>query len=209
MTQFIVFLPSILIGLFFFLFTVLLPLRYKKLNANLVDYYKGTENYLLGEISLVYSTIKFRISRISRGGRGYYLGLWTYVTSVERIIIGHAQSAKYTRGKFLFLPTTETVDLGSMQVVIGADDPGTIEKIKAHLADKKFINACSVLFNEKFNYLTVASEIHFSKFIPKKKYVLRYSPLSDRIYVNPEDLKYYLESITDICSVLNIETLID
>lgn len=190
-------------------------MRYKKLNAKLVDYYKGVENYLFGDISLIYSSKKFRISRISRGGGGnsnyggYFLCLWTYVTNVDRIIIGHVQSGKYTRGKFLFLPANETVDLGSMQVLIGADFPGALEKIKANLENKKFINACAVLFKEEYNCLTIASEIHFSKFLPEKKHVLRYSPLPGRIRANPEDLKCYLESITDICSVLNVEALID
>jgi hypothetical protein len=214
MDQFIFFLPLILIFIFIFIFAVLFPTRYKKLNANLVAYFKGHGNYF-GDVVFTYSSIKFRVSRISRGGGGdsnyggAYLQLCTYVSNSERIIIGHAQSGKYAIGKFLFLPPSETVDLGLLRVLIGADQPTTLAKIKAHLADKKFINACSILFNQEFNSLIISSEMHISKFLPKKKYVLRYSPLPNRIYTNPEELKCYLEAIADICSLFNLQNSIE
>jgi hypothetical protein len=211
MNLIITFLPVILITFFILVFAVALPLRNKKINSKFVVYYKGIENYLLGDITFFYGNMRARISRIANGGggysnyNGYYVQFWTYVNSRDKLIIGHPKSGRYTRGKFLVLPPHKNIDLTSLQVLFGTDNPALMDKIQKNSDNKKFDDACAHLFSKEFNHLTISSEIHFDKFLPSKKYVLKYSPIPGSIFSNPENLKPYMDSIAEVCSILNVD----
>lgn len=208
MDQIFLFSLFFIIGIFIGIFAFFLPLRYRKMNKKIVEYYGGIENYLLGDISLTYKSIKFNISGVASGHlsiNGSYTKLWTYVAKhSDKFILGNSKSGKYLSGSFLVLPPNEIVSFGSMQILIGAETQLKIDKLKSALNTAVITRAFTVLFNKEFSHLTVSSEIHFSNFRFKKRTVLKYVSLPEGIYTNPEDLKIYLDSINDICLILGL-----
>lgn len=203
MDDVITYFPVVALVFFVLFFGVVLPRHRQSFYAKLRAYYHGVADGIFGDLEFSYAPMVARISRVSSGRGGHFL-LWTYVNSGGRIIIGHPQSARYRNGKFLILPPHKNLNLSSMQVLVGADNPAVIEKIEKNFDSPKFNDACVCLFNEKFNYLTISSELHFDNFLPSKKWVLRYQPLVSSVFSNPEEMKPYMDAIVEICSVLDV-----
>lgn len=197
---------SLCVGLILFWLS---PLRQKQRSRLLVQYFNGKFHFLLANISFDYLGAKYCISRISSGRGldgvgGSYPVLWSYVEDYPLIIMGHKNSGKYTRGKFLYLPPTEIIKEKGLEILVGSREAQFIEKFKLAFADLNFQNDLRELFVKDFHHITISTDWHLSKLQLKKKNVLRFNGLPEEIYQNPELLESQLKSLSRICHKLNI-----
>ena len=203
------FIPLVFIGCFFILFLYFFPKRNKIKSSKLIDFFSGTISWPLGTVEFCFEKIKYRVSRISKGralnNSGTFPFLWTYVESSPKIIVGNVNSRKYTDGQFLWLPPNEEIEVGGNKFLIGSSDIAKIELMRNFVSDSDISSDFSVLFNKDFEHLTIGSEIHFLGFLPRKKYVLKYTCLPEDIYADPQILIKYLQSIHSLVSKLGLQ----
>lgn len=195
--------------LFFFLFV--LPRKQEKDSAKLVAHFQGTSLWPLGTVELNFKSSKFWISRLARGGgvgvqtNGSYPVLWTYVDPCPKLIVGHLDSKRFTRGQFLILPPHEQLQIGSRTFLIGSDQTKTIEDLRSWSDSEPLAAAFSLLFSKPFHHVTISTEIHILGFKPQRKCVLRYTCLPEAIYEDPSQLETYFEALQTI--QLNLKPL--
>lgn len=200
-----VYLTLCLFVLFIIIFFIILPRQNKKRSQRLLDYYNGKITYPLSLLIIPYENHYFQISRIGQGGglnntpSGSYPLIWAYVKKAPKILLGHENSKKYSYKSFFFLP--------KMQKILKCQEQNLLFATESSQIFSKNLNIENVLllFQKDFQHLTICSEIHIQNFLPKKKYLLKYTGLPEEIYQSPELLKSYLEKITSLLAQLEIK----
>ncbi len=209
--KFLPLLPIFLIVIFLLIFLWLFPLRQKSRSAKILKHFNGDFSWPLGDLKIGYAGLQFRISRISRGAGinnsvgGSFPLLWAYVEKTDKFILGNSNSEKYTIGKFLILPPHEKLRIGNLSILAGSTSISLREKVRELSRDQGFNKVCSLLFTEEFSHFSISSEIHFCGIIPKKKFVLKYMGLPEKIYSSPEDLESYIQCLKECCSLLGFK----
>ncbi|GEM_PF-3227576 len=191
--------------------------RSKKRVTKLVEYFQGHCSKPIGDAIFNYRGYEFRIVRIARGGGqtgvgGSYPVLTTYlsansestVNAASKVLVGHAESGQYTRGRFLILPPHFTEDIAGKKYLFGSSDERALELFKRQKMEPSLEPVVSCLFKEKFNHLSIGPELHVSGMGIRKKRVLSYVGLPEEIYTNPEMIVPYLNSLIDFCAFLNV-----
>lgn len=193
--------------LFFILFFGIYPRQSKKRSQKLLDYYKARFQYPLGDVAITYERYPFFISRLSRGGginntpAGSYPLLWAYLEATPKLLIGHEQSKDYVLGKFLILPKYQkNIPHKDHQVLIATESTELFSK-------SLDLTKLKVLFEKKFQHLTINSEIHILNYWPQKKHVMKYTGIPEDIYQDPELLKTYFDELLIILDQLKIKII--
>lgn len=191
--------------LFFLLFFGIYPRHNKKRSEKLLDYYQGSFRYPLGDLVIPYENHLFYISRIARGGGinntpgGSYPLLWAYVEKTPKTFLGHEKSKKYSLGRFFLLPKLQkNLTYQGQNFLLATEDAKIFSKNLNFEEVKK-------LFEKDFQHLTLSSEIHIQNFLPQKKYLLKYTGLSEEIYKTPESLKDHLNKILNLLIQLEVK----
>lgn len=194
-----------------FILFVLKPLKEKKKYLKFLNYFNAKFFMPLGTIQFSYNKAIFNISRIARGAGistnvgGSFPVLWSYVESCPKIILGNAESSKYTTGNFLRLPPHKVVSISGFDFLIGSQNEEILDKIKQVLnSEPELAIATSKLFQKNFAHLCIAHEFHILNFLIKRKNVLRYICLSEDVYENPAMLEEQLKTISDLLLKLKI-----
>jgi hypothetical protein len=205
---------GLLLNLFFpFIFIVLLMIsillfwapRNKKRSAKkLIEMYLGKFQYPFGPVTIYFQNREFQINFMSRGGsRGFYLRLETYIDPFPKTIIGNIHAGSFSNGKFLFLPPHEEVNVDGNLFLVGSSDSLIIEKIKKILNENTiFKNQLAKLFDDHFDHLTIAREIHIVHFLPKIVTVVKFTALNGEVFKNPIELEDPLIAIISFITMI-------
>lgn len=191
--------------------------RNRKRVNKLIQYFHGLCSKPMGDALFTYRGYEFRLARIARGGGqtgvgGSYPVLSTYLDSnsgsmtksFSKVLVGHAESGRYTRGRFLILPPHSLEDIAGKKYLFGSDDDRTLDLFKRRKMEPVLGAVVASLFREKYHHLSIGPEVHVSGLGLRKKRVLSYIGLPEQIYDYPEALLPYLDSLIAFCAFLDI-----
>lgn len=202
---------SLLVAWFFVFY-----FRNKKRAKMLLAYFRGRCSVPIGDVLFSYRSFEFRLARIASGGGQTGVGgsypvlsmcLGANVDSTlgaVKIIFGHSECGRYTRGGFLILPPHSMEDLAGKKYLFGSSDEDVRTRFKNVAADGAVDGIVNILFNKDFHHLTVGPEIYVSGIGFKRQNLVSYIGLPEDIYDKPELLESYLNSLIGFCAVLNI-----
>ncbi len=178
----------------------------------LIQFMNAKKAGLFAPIEFVRNEIVFRLVRIASGGGysgvgGSFPTLWCYTKATKKLIIGNANSGRYTNGKFLILPPHKIAIIGSSQFLIGSESMSDVEEICAKLnSNPGLIQKLTVLFQKEFAHLEIATEIHLNaRSLFARHYVFRFTGLSEEIYEKPELLVERIEIINELMLAIGVE----
>ncbi len=121
--------------------------------------------------------MNFHLRKTNGRRHYYYLELWGLVASSEKVLIGHEESGKFSRGSFLLLPPHEVYQ----GFLIASKSEAKRTEIKKLIeTDTEFHETMKRLTYKEFCHMTVGPEIHVGgPFLLKRVTVLRYLALPD------------------------------
>lgn len=117
--------------------------------------------------------MNFNLRKTASGRRHYfYFELWALIQPTEKLLVGHEESRKFTRGSFLILPESEIVQ----EFLIAGQSERRRSEVRALIEnDPEFCAALKRLMHQKFCHMTLGKEIHVGgPFLLKRVTVLRY-----------------------------------
>lgn len=208
MREFLDFLPLFFITFFLVFFLVVLPRKAAKRASKIVQYYRGKISWPLGTISLNFSEMRFRISRVGRGGGysggGSYPVMYSYVKSFPKFIIGSESCHKYALGPFLIMPSSKTIEISGRKCLVACSDISVIEKIEKLKDEPVVARLAAAFFIKDFHHLTISRQFHWRGLFFKRENVLRYTSLPEIVYENPDQLRPFLENLTEFCRMMDL-----
>lgn len=102
------------------------------------------------------------------------------------------------------MPSSKTIEISEKKYLVGCNDSSVIEKIEKLEDHPVVAKLATAFFVKDFHHLTISNQFHWRGLFFKRENVLRYTSLPEIVYENPDQLRPFLEILTEFCRVMDL-----